>query len=114
MGRDEKGPFAYLEDDFKEVPGIKAQNGSAVRGYVSDSVQTFIKLIEGLKIGHQDQVVELSGLSVPFVNTANFSGEEESGRPATGLRNAFFNPFFQIGFQPVQAVFRLDQFFLKL
>jgi hypothetical protein len=57
--------------------------------------------------------VDLSGLSVPFVDTANLSGEEESGRPVTGFRNVFFNPFFQIGFQPIEAVLRLDQFFLK-
>ena len=58
--------------------------------------------------------MDLPGSSTPLVDTTDFSCKKKShGRPA-GFRDPFFYGLFQFRPEPVEAVFSLGQFFLKL
>ena len=43
MGRDKKGPVTGLKRDFHQVSRVQAQDRPAVRGDITDSIQSLIQ-----------------------------------------------------------------------
>ena len=93
VSRDEKGPLAHAEDHLEQIPGIQAQDGSAVGSDIPHPLETLVQPEGGSKVGEQDQIVNFSSLSTSFVDTADFAGEQEACRCLAREGNAALDGF---------------------
>ena len=67
-----------VQQKSQQIPAIQPQNGAAVRMKVANRFQTERKALSRFQIGQQDQVVDFSRLSSPFVNGADFARNDEA------------------------------------
>jgi len=84
MCGDKKGILARFQGDFQKVFRVKPQNGPSIRSNIADPVETPVEPVDRIHVGHEDQMMELSSPAVFLVNAADFSCQEEAGRPRTG------------------------------
>ena len=89
MGGDELRVGADLQRQLQQVPAVQPQNGTAVGVDVADGLQPGGQLVRRLQGREQNDVVDLPGLSVLFVDGADLAGDDEPGRFAgSGVRQA--------------------------
>ena len=77
VGGDKLSLRAGLQGQLQQVPAVQTQNGPPVGVDVADGFQPGGQLVRRLQIGQEDQVVDLSGLSVPLIDGADLPGDHE-------------------------------------
>ena len=90
------------------------QDGPPVRGEVPNSIKFFVQPEHGVHVRHKDKMVDFAGPSSPLINAAYLSGEHKSCWYPAGGWDLPFNGGLQVRFQSVKAIFRINQFILKL
>ena len=78
VGRDQLGQGVGGQNQLQDVLGVQTQNGPAVRGQVAAGRQGRAEPLGRLKRGHQDDDVDFAHPLVLFVNTGDFSAEQEA------------------------------------
>lgn len=84
MGRDEEPFRGLLQENFQKVSGVKPENRATVGREISHSVESAVYPQCGINIRNKEDVVYLADPAVPFIDTADFGGEEEPDRDGLG------------------------------
>jgi len=77
MGRDEKGFIRNIQHDFKEFFRIKPQDGTSIRGDISDFIQPGVEGFDPFNIWKIDEIVVFPHSIRFFVNGAYFTLKDE-------------------------------------
>ena len=83
--------------------------GPSVGRDIADPVQSLVKAPDRRHVGHQNKVMNLSGLVSLFVDAADFPGQKETRGARARGRHPRIRQLFQIRPQAIKAVFRFHQ-----
>ena len=84
VGGDELRVRTRVQGQLQQIPAVQPQDGPPVGADVADGLQFGGQLVRRLQGGEEDQVVDLPGPPVPFVDAADLTGDEEPGSDSGG------------------------------
>ena len=79
MGGHQFGSGTGIKSQFQQVAAVQSENGASVRANVADRFEPCRKLVCCIQRGQQNQVVDLARPAVPFVDAADFAGDDKAG-----------------------------------
>ena len=81
MGGDKLGLRAGIQSQLQQVPAVQSQDGPPVGVDVAGGLQPGGQLIGRLQGGQKDEVMDLTGLAVAFIDTADLAGDHKQRAP---------------------------------
>ena len=113
MRRNQKRVRMRLQHDFQQITAVKPEDRTAVRLDVSNLGKLRRKTRCSREAGHENDIVNLSGLVVLFIDAADLNRQHEPNVAATRGRECLFkrpgvfvSKFVEPGFRFLQLLFK--------
>lgn len=71
---------AGVQGQLQQIPAVQPEDGPAVGADVPDGLQLGGQQVRRLQRGEKDKVMDLPGLSIPLIDGADLTSDDESGR----------------------------------
>src|SRR5579875_352457 len=105
---------AGLQRDLKQVTGVKAKDGPAVRGKVAELRQRARDAVCGAELRHVYQVMYFPCPLITSVDGGDLHGQHEADRLTAGAGNAAPHLAFHLGPEPEEPRFGGDEALFQL
>ncbi len=103
MGRHEVAALPGAEGDLQQITGVQPQDGTPVRGEVTDLPKTRGDPAGGVGVRSVEEMVNLAGLLPPLVDRGDLRGQHESGCRPARRRQRPQDVSLKVGTQPEQT-----------
>ena len=114
MRRDQVAAFVDFQGGLKQVARVEPQDRAAIRADIADAFEAGLQTPHRIEVRGKQQVVDLAGLAMSFVDVADLTAEQKAHLPPTGWRHLVGDRSGKLGAQTKKTRFGRDQLLLDL